>query len=60
MVSEVTGKLLYLWSRGNNMIELPESYTISSQIEKNFAGKIISYIEVLHTPHSFEFFLGDI
>ena len=42
------------------MLELPESYTISSQIEKNLAGKIISYIEVLHTPHSFAFFHGDI
>ncbi|MBD5556928.1 MAG: endonuclease VIII [Roseburia sp.] len=42
------------------MLELPESYTISSQIEKSLTGKIISYIEVLHTPHSFAFFHGDI
>ncbi|MDE5867186.1 MAG: endonuclease VIII, partial [Lachnospiraceae bacterium] len=42
------------------MLELPESYTISNQIEKNLAGKIISNIEVLHTPHSFAFFYGDI
>lgn len=42
------------------MLELPESYTISSQIEQRLAGKIISYIEVLHTPHSFAFFHGDI
>lgn len=42
------------------MLELPESYTISSQIEKNLTGKTISYIEVLHTPHRFAFFHGDI
>ena len=42
------------------MLELPESYTISGQIEKSLTGKIISYIEVLHTPHSFAFFHGDI
>ena len=41
------------------MLELPESYTISGQIEKSLTGKIISYIEVLHTPHSFAFFHGD-
>ena len=42
------------------MLELPESYTISGQIEKSLSGKIISYIEVLHTPHGFAFFHGDI
>lgn len=41
------------------MLELPECYTISSQIEKNLTGKTISYVEVLHTPHSFAFFCGD-
>lgn len=41
------------------MIELPESYTISGQIEKSLYGKIISDIEVLHTPHSLAFFHGD-
>ena len=41
------------------MLELPESYTISRQIEENLEGKIISHIEVLHTPHSFAFFHGD-
>lgn len=41
------------------MLELPESYTISAQIEKNLAGKTIRHIEVLHTPHSFAFFHGD-
>ncbi len=28
------------------MLELPESYTISGQIEKNLAGKTISYKEM--------------
>ena len=42
------------------MLELPESYTISSQIQKALKGKIISGIEVLHTPHSFAFFQGDV
>ena len=42
------------------MLELPESYTISRQIEKNLTGKIVSDIEVLHIPHSFAFFHGDI
>lgn len=42
------------------MLELPESYTISSQIEECLTGKIISNIEVLHTPHRFAFFHGDI
>lgn len=41
------------------MLELPESYTISRQIEESLAGKIISAIEVLHTPHRFAFFYGD-
>lgn len=35
------------------MLELPESYTISKQINENLQGKIISYVEVLHTPHKF-------
>ena len=42
------------------MLELPESYTIANQIQKVLTGKVISSIEVLHTPHSFAFFHGDI
>lgn len=42
------------------MLEMPESYTISSQMEKILTGKIISYIEVLHTPHSLAFFHGEV
>ena len=41
------------------MLELPESYTISNQIARSLTGKTISYIEILHTPHSFAFFHGD-
>ena len=41
------------------MLELPESYTISKQIKESLSGKIISYIELLHTPHKFAFFNGD-
>lgn len=40
------------------MIELPESYTISKQINQVLTGKIISFIEILHTPHKFAFFHG--
>ena len=41
------------------MLELPESYNISKQIDQNLKGKTISYIEILHTPHRFAFFHGD-
>lgn len=41
------------------MLELPESYTISKQIEQALSGKIISYIELMHTPHKFAFFHGE-
>lgn len=42
------------------MLELPESYTISRQIAESLTGKIISRIEVLHTPHRFAFFHGEL
>ncbi len=41
------------------MLELPESLCISKQIEQILVGKIISCVEVLHTPHKFAFFRGD-
>lgn len=50
---------IFIDKGGDIMLELPESYTISRQIEKNLTGKIISSIEVLHTPHNFAFFHGD-
>ncbi|NBJ92371.1 zinc finger domain-containing protein [Parablautia muri] len=42
------------------MLELPESYTISGQIQELLTGKIISYVEVLHTPHKLAFLQGDV
>ena len=42
------------------MLELPESYTISNQIQNALTGKVISYIEILHTPHRFAFLKGDV
>ena len=41
------------------MLELPESVTIAKQMEESIKGKIVSYVEVLHTPHRFAFFKGD-
>lgn len=41
------------------MLELPESYTISKQMDQTLTGKIISYIEILHTPHNLAFFFGE-
>ena len=35
------------------MLELPESYTIANQINGHLKGKIISYVQLLHTPHKF-------
>ena len=37
------------------MLELPESTMIAKQIEQTLKGKIISEIEILHTPHKFAF-----
>lgn len=41
------------------MMELPESYMLSKQITKELAGKIISEVVVLKTPHKFAFFKSD-
>lgn len=41
------------------MLELPESYTISKQMQQILTGKRICHIELLHTPHKFAFFHGD-
>lgn len=42
------------------MMELPESYMLSKQISKELAGKTISEVVVLQTPHKFAFFKGDV
>lgn len=41
------------------MLELPESYTIAKQIRQALRGKVISSVEILHTPHRFAFFHGE-
>ena len=38
------------------MMELPESYMLSHQINEKLTGKIISEIQILQTPHKFAFF----
>lgn len=40
------------------MMELPESYMLSNQINEKLTGKIISEIQILQTPHKFAFFKG--
>lgn len=42
------------------MMELPESYTLSRQINQNLVGKCISEVKVLQSPHRFAFFKGDV
>ncbi len=42
------------------MLELPESDYLSKQIRQYLQDKTISHIEVLHTPHRFAFFRGEI
>lgn len=53
---------LYLIHRRDEklMLEIPESFTISKQITEHLKGKVIKDIEVMHTPHKFAFFKGDI
>lgn len=40
------------------MIELPESYVISKQLEKTIKGKIIQKVLVHSSPHKFTFYFG--
>lgn len=42
------------------MLELPECQTIAKQITQTLKGKIIREVKVLHTPHKFAFFQGEI
>lgn len=42
------------------MMELPESYLLSEQINQYLIGKVISEIKILQTPHKFAFFKGNI
>ncbi len=41
------------------MIELPESYTLIDQINKEISGKIIVKAEANHTAHAFALYTGD-
>ena len=41
------------------MLEIPESITIVKQINETLIGKIISYVEANHSPHSFTWYFGD-
>jgi len=41
------------------MIELPEAQTLARQLDEAFAGKTVTRVQALHTPHGFAFFRGD-
>lgn len=41
------------------MLEIPEAYTIASQLNNTVAGKIISRVIVGHSPHKFAWFSGE-
>lgn len=42
------------------MMELPESYTLSKQVNEHLRGKCIKEICVLQSPHKFAFFKGNV
>lgn len=42
------------------MLEIPESYTIASQLNQVVLGKKIVNVEVASSPHSLAFYFGDI
>jgi len=41
------------------MIELPEAQTLARQMNEAFAGKTVTHVQALQTPHGFAFFRGD-
>ncbi|MCL2446240.1 MAG: endonuclease VIII [Oscillospiraceae bacterium] len=41
------------------MLELPEAQVLAKQMREVFAGKIITQVQALQTPHGFAFFHGD-
>jgi len=41
------------------MIELPEAQTLARQLNETYAGKTITHVETMQTPHGFAFFRGD-
>jgi formamidopyrimidine-DNA glycosylase len=44
---------------GVNMLEIPESTTISKQLNETVQGKIIKYAEANKSPHKFAWYSGD-
>ncbi|NLO09522.1 MAG: endonuclease VIII [Clostridiales bacterium] len=40
------------------MLEIPESYTLANQMNNTIKGKIISYVQANHSPHSFAWYHG--
>ena len=41
------------------MIELPEAQTLARQLAEAYAGKTVTRVQALQTPHGFAFFSGD-
>ncbi|MCL1952175.1 MAG: endonuclease VIII [Oscillospiraceae bacterium] len=41
------------------MIELPDAQTLARQLNEAFAGKTVTHVEALQTPHGFAFFRGE-
>lgn len=41
------------------MLEIPESNTITSQMNQTIQGKTIKYVEANHSPHKFAWFSGN-
>jgi len=41
------------------MIELPEAQTLARQLNEAYAGKTVTHVQALRTPHGFAFFRGD-
>jgi formamidopyrimidine-DNA glycosylase len=44
---------------GVNMLEIPESWTISRQLSNEISGKHIESAVAGHSPHKFAFYSGD-
>lgn len=42
-----------------NMIEIPESYALSQQLNQTIKGKTISYVKANQSPHSFAWYYGN-
>lgn len=38
------------------MLEIPESHVLAQQLNETIQGKIISFVQAGHTPHSFTWY----